>query len=501
MKLIKPKLLIFIVAYCAETTISKVFSRIPQTLDDDYEIEVLVIDDASHDKTFEKGLALSKSNIFPFKVRILCNPINQGYGGNQKIGYHYAIENGFDYVALVHGDGQYDPECLKYLLLPLRNNQAEAVFGSRMLNPGDALKGGMPLYKWIGNKILTWVQNLLLKTSLSEFHSGYRVYSVKALSKVPFDLNTNDFHFDTEIIIQFILSGFKIVEEAIPTYYGDEICRVNGIKYALNVVIAVIVARIQRLGLFYSPNFDCNKIYNNFYQSKFNYPSTHSEVLSRIKPHSKVLDLGCAGGYVGIMLKEKLHCEVTGVDYFDLAAGNDLDKFIRFDLNQGLPKSLDFKEYDYILMLDILEHLNKPEKFIQDLRHSLQDNPEIVLIASTGNIAFFIQRIMLLFGQFNYGKRGILDITHTRLFTSSSFKKLFLQNGYLCQQIVGIPAPFPLAIGLNLWSKLFLVINKIAIFISKGLFSYQILLSAKPLPTLENLLKKSIHNANEREKK
>jgi hypothetical protein len=151
--------------------------------------------------------------------------------------------------------------------------------------------------------------------------------------------------------------------------------------------------------------------------------------------------------------------------------------------------------------LDVLEHLSKPEKFIQDLRYSLQDNPGVVVIASTGNVAFFIQRFMLFFGQFNYGKRGILDITHTRLFTTTSFKKLFLQNGYLCDQVVGIPAPFPLAIGLNFWSKLFLVINKIAIFISGSLFSYQVVLTAKALPTLENLLKKSIHNANERGKK
>jgi glycosyltransferase involved in cell wall biosynthesis len=112
------------------------------------------------------------------------NPINQGYGGNQKIGYHYAIENDFDFVALLHGDGQYAPEVLQALVEPLRRGEADAVFGSRMLVPRDALRGGMPLYKYIGNRVLTRLQNSLLGTELSEFHSGYRVYAVSALKGI-----------------------------------------------------------------------------------------------------------------------------------------------------------------------------------------------------------------------------------------------------------------------------------------------------------------------------
>jgi glycosyltransferase involved in cell wall biosynthesis len=124
---------------------------------------------------------------------VLYNPVNQGYGGNQKIGYHYAIENGFDFVALLHGDGQYAPEMLGALTEPLRQGEADAVFGSRMLVRGDALKGGMPLYKFLGNRILTSVQNRLLGTKLSEFHSGYRVYRVSAIKALPFDRNSNVF--------------------------------------------------------------------------------------------------------------------------------------------------------------------------------------------------------------------------------------------------------------------------------------------------------------------
>jgi glycosyltransferase involved in cell wall biosynthesis len=253
----KDRLLVFVVAYNAERTIESVLSRIPAGLSEDYDVEILAIDDASADRTFEIGQTVKLAGSLSLRLRVLFNPINQGYGGNQKIGYHYAIKNGFDFVALVHGDGQYAPEALPELLKPLSQGVADAVFGSRMLDRGAALKGGMPLYKFIGNKILTWLQNSLLRTNFSEFHSGYRIYSVAALKKVPFDRNTNDFHFDTEIIIQLLRAGMRVRELPIPTYYGDEICYVNGLKYAWDVAKATLKSRPHVLGIFYDSKFDC----------------------------------------------------------------------------------------------------------------------------------------------------------------------------------------------------------------------------------------------------
>src|SRR5438874_1191576 len=176
----KPRVLVFIVAYNAERTIDSVVRRIPAGLTDSYEVEVLIIDDASGDETFERGHRASRAADAPFPIHVLFNPVNQGYGGNQKLGYHYAMENGYDFVALLHGDGQYAPECLPMLLEPLRNGEAAAVFGSRMLTPKGARQGGMPLYKFVGNKVLTWIENKLLRANLSEFHSGYRIYSIRA---------------------------------------------------------------------------------------------------------------------------------------------------------------------------------------------------------------------------------------------------------------------------------------------------------------------------------
>src|ERR1700748_2778253 len=157
----KPRVLVFIVAYNAERTIRDVVLRIPVELQNTYEIDILIIYDSSADATFEKGHAVSQDPSLPFPLVVLFNPSNQGYGGNQKLGYHYALERGYDFVALVHGDGQYAPECLPTLLDPLRKGETDALFGSRMMTPSGARQGGMPIYKFLGNKILTKIENKL----------------------------------------------------------------------------------------------------------------------------------------------------------------------------------------------------------------------------------------------------------------------------------------------------------------------------------------------------
>jgi glycosyltransferase involved in cell wall biosynthesis len=487
----KPRLLIFVVAYNAEKTIRSVLKRVPAAIADEYDVEILVIDDASADQTFERGHEVASDDAFPFRVTVLFNPVNQGYGGNQKIGYHYAIKHGFDYVALVHGDGQYAPECLPDLLRPLRDGAADACFGSRIMVPGAARKGGMPLYKYFGNRILSVFENWMLTTSLTEFHSGYRVYSVAALKSVPFAQNTNDFHFDTEIIIQFVLAGLRIVERPIPTYYGDEICHVNGIKYAFDVVMSVLKARAQHLGLLFDRRYDIAKegdAANGQYRLKIGYDSPHSYARDLIPPRARVLDLGCAGGYMGALLTDEKACRVVGVDYHPLPSGVTLEGFRQHDLNRGLP-DVPFKDFDNVLMLDVIEHLTEPESFMAALRRALGTNPDARVIMSTGNIGFFVTRLMLLIGQFNYGKRGILDMTHTRLFTFTSLRRLLDQNGFRIVAMKGVPGPFPLAMGESGLSRLLVRLNKAFIFLSRGLFSYQIFAVVQPVPTLEYLLR------------
>ena len=486
----KKKLLILIVAYNHEKFIKNVLNRIDDNLSKKYNVKILINDDSSTDKTLEivkEFINSDNKNIFKYKV--LSNPENQGYGGNQKIGYEYAIKNNFDFVALLHGDGQYAPEYLQELIEPLNLNNIDAVFGSRMITKGGALKGGMPLYKFIGNKILTFFQNFLFSTKFTEFHSGYRIYKVNSLKKIPYELNANDYSFDNEIIVQFLLAKLTIKELSIPTYYGEEISYVNGLKYAYQVFKTNLKAKLQEIGIFYDKKFDCLPLKKGNYVIKDDFLSTHTKTLELIKKNSLILDLGCNDGELGAFLKIK-DCRITGVDKKKELEKNILDKYVSFDLNDGLP-NIDYKEFDYILILDVIEHLLRPEKFLSELKKKITSNSKVKILISTPNIAFIVIRLMLLIGFFNYGKRGILDKTHTRLFTFSSFKHLLEQHGFFITKSYGMPAPFPLAIGNNLISKTLIAINSFLIKFSKGLFSYQIYYEIEPNVSLETLLSRA----------
>jgi glycosyltransferase involved in cell wall biosynthesis len=487
----KHRVLIFIVAYNAETTIQSVLRRIDLALEK-HDTHILIIDDCSADHTFERALDFVD---VPFPITILFNPVNQGYGGNQKIGFHYAIKERFDVVALVHGDGQYAPECLDALLEPLLDGEADAVFGSRMMRRGDALRGGMPLYKFAGNKILTYIQNRLLHTSLSEFHSGYRLYSVAALAGIPFDRNTDDFHFDTEITIQLLRGRYTIKELPIPTYYGNEICRVNGTKYAWNVVKSTLLSRAQDLGILYDRKYDVTPhgTTNPPYQAKFSFESPHTLTLDRIPPGASVLDVGCASGYMARALRNK-GCRVTGIDKFPSPADAGLTRFVQMDLNTSeLP--VDAGAFDYVLLLDVIEHLRSPEAFLDTLRMAGGSSGGPTVIVSTGNVAFLIIRLMLLLGQFHYGPRGILDLTHTRLFTFDTMRALFEQAGFRVDEVRGVPAPFPFALGENVFARGLLWLNRVLIRVWKSLFAYQIFMVVRPRPTLERLLERAVETS------
>jgi len=483
------RLLIFIVAYNADRTLRSVLDRIPESVWR-HGTRVLVIDDASEDRTFEVGFHYERGHS-ERDVEVLLNPVNQGYGGNQKLGYRYAIENGFAAVALLHGDGQYAPEKLEELALPVLDGEVDAVMGTRMASPGAALEGGMPLYKFAGNRMLTWVQNRLLHTNLSEFHSGYRVYSVAALRRIPFDLNSNDFHFDTEILIQLFEGGYRVREIPIPVYYGDEICHVNGFAYAWNVMRTTVASRLHRLGIFYQPRYDLRSD-DQIYQLKLGYASSHSLAIAEVDDGSKVLDIGCGRGRLAAELKRK-GCRVDGVDAVEADPASGLERFIGCDLDSG-PPDVDLGDYDAVLLLDILEHLDSPEEFLASLRR-LPGSTVPKFVVSVPNVAFAPLRLRLLFGSFEYGREGILDLTHRRLFTARSVRRLLGQHGFTVRRVRGIPAPFPKAVGDTLVGRLLVKANSALIRLHLGLCSYQIFLIARARPTVAELLRRT-HEAS-----
>lgn len=485
----RKRVLIFIVAYNAEHTISNVLARLPEAAFNHagYSCDVLIIDDCSPDATFREGHS-AISSYSGRSVTILRNPHNQGYGGNQKLGYRYAIDQNYDVVVLLHGDGQYAPESIPELIAPVVAGECDALFGSRMANKRSAREGGMPFYKLMGNILLTKTENFLLGAALTEWHSGYRVYSCAALDKIPFQLNSNDFDFDTEIIIQLLLINSRIRELPIKTFYGDEVCHVNGLRYARLIIWDCILSRLQQLGILYDPKFDVRSD-EAAYLPKFSFHSSHSLALEAVNS-SDMLLLISSGTYTltaPIITKAKRVCIV---DHFvDEKTRNGCHAWYEGEIEElDLDETFPDIEFSKVLVLDTIEHLDAPETLLNNLRHSrCAGNAEILI--TTPNVAFFLQRIMLLIGQFNYGKRGILDFTHRRLFTRSSLQRTLQQQGFEICDWSGIPAPFPLALpSYPKISALLLKINGLLLRLFPGLFSYQLIVRAKPFPSVGKLL-------------
>ena len=243
MNSLKKKILIFIPAYNVEKKINSVIKRIPKgTFNND--IKILIVNDCSNDNT---SLEIKKIfNEFKYDFDLIDNEKQLGYGATQKIAFDYAIDNNFELIIMVHGDGQYAPEEIPNFIKEYDDKSLDAVFGSRMLNYKSALKGGMPLYKFFGNIGLTFIQNLILGSKISEFHSGYRSFRVNSLKKINYKDKTNYYHFDTEIIIEFLKKNLVLKEIYIPTFYGDEISHLKSIPYGFKVLFTTIKSKFKK---------------------------------------------------------------------------------------------------------------------------------------------------------------------------------------------------------------------------------------------------------------
>jgi 2-polyprenyl-3-methyl-5-hydroxy-6-metoxy-1,4-benzoquinol methylase len=426
---------VLVVAYNATETLARVLERIPPEQMARIR-EIVVFDDASVDSTYEAGVAYKEQTQDP-KLSIYRNERNLGYGGNQKRGYTYCIQKGYDAVVLLHGDGQYAPEVMGQLLDTLEETGADAVFGSRMMVPGAALRGGMPLYKYVGNKILTCFENMLLGLRLSEFHSGYRLYRCSALAQIPYALNTDDFHFDTEIIVQFAARGLRIAEVPIPTFYGDEICYVNGMKYARDVVRAVIRYRLHRLNVVYDPRFDVNPREYAFHATPM---SSHGQILHLVPDGSRVLDVGCGTGELARRLREK-GCYVVGLDgALAPDATGSLCEAYAADPAGCWPEELRRQSFDVVILDDILEHYADPGAILAQARAHLRPRGQVIV--SVPNVAQLFVRLNLLLGQFEYTVRGIMDRTHLRFFTLASLRQMVRATGLRVVSRSVTPVPF-----------------------------------------------------------
>jgi 2-polyprenyl-3-methyl-5-hydroxy-6-metoxy-1,4-benzoquinol methylase len=470
---------ILIVTYNAVNTLTRVLKRITPEVWANVE-EIAVFDDASQDATYELAMGIKTLRELP-KFTVLKHPKNLGYGGNQKAGYRYFLDKGFDIVVLLHGDGQYAPEILSHLYHPIVAGEADAVFGSRMMKTyGGALKGGMPLYKFAGNRILSFFENATLGLNLTEFHSGYRAYSLEALRKIDFTHMTDDFHFDTEIIIKLNHQGFTIGEVPIPTYYGNEICYVNGMKYARDVFRAVRRYKTTCRSVACHAEF---REYFVHYPVKHSKDSSHDYARRMVGSNQDVLDIGCGEGVLASEIKQNGN-RVTGIDLLpQVEHESELEEYFSADLDQGIRPvihALNGKHFDRVLLLDILEHLRRPEDLLAECREVLGRDGQ--LIVSLPNIANITVRAMLLFGRFNYTERGLLDRTHLRFFTRKTARRLLEQSGYKIIRQEATVMPIELVLNLSPHNLTLRFCNRVLALMTRlmpGLLGYQTVLVAR----------------------
>jgi SAM-dependent methyltransferase len=457
------KILFFIAARNAESTIDGVLASLPAAVGDSA-CEALVIDDDSVDGTFAR--AVNYRSLHPeFSLTVLSNPEALGYGGTQKLGFHYAIEKDFSVVALLHGDSLSTAESLEKLVLPVLDGEADAVFAVR------TAQGGNP--------------------------AGFRAYATEALRQIPFAWNTDSPHFNEEIVIQLKLNESRIREIHIPQHGNCREWHTRSLAYAWNTLKSSRRARWHRLNISFHRQFDIVKP-GGSYPPKFDFLSSHVMAMNDVRAGAHVLDVGSGPGYVGREL-EKRGCQVTGVDIATAAGEQLLQKFTQIDLtSEPLPYPAD--SFDFILLLDVLEHLDRPaqSRLLEEIRAGSKTKKPALLI-TLPNITFLFIRLQLLLGKFNYGKRGILDISHRHFFTFKSARRFLREAGYRIEKVKGVPPPFPQIFGNNRLSKLLLGMNAGLIRLLPRLFSYQIFIRATPLPTTEQLLQLAGKKAREME--
>jgi glycosyltransferase involved in cell wall biosynthesis len=234
------RVVIVMPAYNAARTLEDTFRAIPEG----YYDEIVVVDDHSRDETTALAQRLN--------LKAIRHPHNVGYGGNQKTCYMEALRDGADIVVMLHPDGQYDPKIIPEMIRPIAEKRADMVLGSRMMLPGGAAQGGMPLWKQVANRFLTTVENLAMRRRFSECHTGYRAYSRQFLETVPFLRNSNDFVFDTEVIFQAVAFGLPVLEVPISTRYFAEASSVGfrtGVVYGLGTLFVALRYVLHRTGI------------------------------------------------------------------------------------------------------------------------------------------------------------------------------------------------------------------------------------------------------------
>ena len=460
---------------CADPDLlRKTLDRIPAPVWD-WLAEVVVV--VAHQRSADSVGGAPLSFTGPHRVLIHRLPRDSGFGGARKAAFEYGLRKGLAFGGWERSDGVHPPEALPSLLAPIYTDPARVVTASRMLSGSRSLRTGMAPLRWLVHVLATGIENGILGLRLGDYDTGYRVYSRRAIERIPFHLNNDDRQFDIQILIQLRALQFPIEEVAVLPAWSEFDHEDLGIGNAFRSCGTALDYRLHQLHVFRRGRYFVDE--DVHYTLKLSRTGSHMQLVDAIEAGRRVLDLGCSQGLLSRPLKDK-NVSVVGVD---MGSGDgiaeELEAYYQRDLDAVLDLPLG-REFDYVVISDVIEHLRNRRQLLIGSRRFLKEGGRLVI--STPNIALWFYRLSLFVGRFEYGPRGVLDETHVHLFTRATFRREVEGAGFHVVHERVTALPFEVVFRSTGRSRLVRGISGFYHTLARAwpeLFAYQIILEAE----------------------
>lgn len=399
------------------------------------------------------------------------------YGAVRKAAFEYGLRVGLDRMVVMHGDGRHPPEKLGALLDEALQHPRGLVVGSRL--SGGLLSGrsGMPLSQAIGLRVAHGLQNSILHLRVEDYQSSYRVYSVSALRRIPWQLNSESRSFDDEVLVQFRALDEPIIGIPMEASWAEHASNIAALSYAVGALRIPLGYRLHQLHIAKQHKFIVTR--DIHYTLKVSPTGSHMQIIDAIASGSRVLDLGCSQGLLAGPLRER-DVRVTGVDINSPEnVAEELEDYYQRDLEEELDLPEE-RNFDYVVIADVIEHIKNRQRLLQGARRFLK--PDGRLIISTPNIAIWFYRLSLLVGRFEYGPRGVLDMTHVHLYTRATFVREVEAAGFQIVKRRVTALPFEIVFEATGKSRLMQVVVDFYYALARAwpsMFAYQNILEAE----------------------